>query len=144
MPDIKQPNIKADVPRPRVAGLATPVAPATDGDQKAGKASSKEAPTRKVVTTKSATPAKKRVARKKPASTTAKKPAAPRKTARAAAAASATSSDSRPSLSRDERQRLINDAAYLISLKRSSGLDGPQADWLYAETVIDMAFNSKD
>ena len=39
---------------------------------------------------------------------------------------------------------MINDAAYLISLKRHAGLNGPDADWLYAETVIDMAFDIKD
>ena len=47
-------------------------------------------------------------------------------------------------MSREARQRMISEAAYLISLKRHAGLHGPDADWLYAETVIDLVFDIAD
>ena len=101
---------------------------------------------------KAAAPARKKVARKK-AATGARKTSPGKKTAGAEAASlsasgggsrKAVTAAGRPSLSRDARQRMIGEAAYLISLKRHAGLTGPEADWLYAETVIDLVFDITD
>lgn len=156
MPEIKQPTIKGGgLPR-NVTNMATPVTPPpAEREKPAPKLASKEAPTQKVVTQKvvpqkAAAPARKKTVRKKPAAAP-KKTSAASKTARTPAAASAGKSvpraaaaQTRPTLSRDARQSMINDAAYLISVKRHAGVDGPEADWLYAETVVDMAFDIKD
>jgi hypothetical protein len=137
MPEIKHPSVKADSVQRNVAGVAP------------------EAPSRKTAKKKAAAPAKKRVTRKKAAAGE-KKPPAAGKAPRGAAAAAASSSvapmasapktnpGTKPALSSDARQRMISEAAYLISLKRHAGAAGPEADWLFAETVIDMVFDSAD
>lgn len=141
MPEIKHPSVKADSVQPNVAGVAPAAKP--------------EAPSRKTAKKKAAAPAKKRVTRKKAAAGE-KKPPAAGKAPRGAAAAAASSSvapmasapktnpGTKPALSSDARQRMISEAAYLISLKRHAGAAGPEADWLFAETVIDMVFDSAD
>jgi len=40
----------------------------------------------------------------------------------------------------DQRQKIIGEAAYLISLKRDQDTDNLLQDWVQAETVIDMLF----
>ena len=47
----------------------------------------------------------------------------------------------KPVLAPDERQRMISEAAYLISLRRDPAVGGPDSDWICAETVIDMIFD---
>lgn len=141
MSDLKQPTLKADGLMRNVTGAASPATTAAT-ERKPGKK-------------KSAAPVKKKVARKKVAATakvsspgnkaarasTLPEPAA--NTAAQVPAAPAPSS-ARPALSGDERQRMISEAAYLISLKRHAGANGPEADWLFAETVIDMVFGRTD
>jgi hypothetical protein len=143
MPEIKQPSVKADSMRRNIAGAGSPAAakPSTP----AGKTAKKEG----------APVVKKKIARKK-AATSAKRASPGTKTktvsADAASGSAPTSVDAsrpapaatRPALSRDARQRIIGEAAYLISLKREAGLSGPEADWLFAETVIDLVFDITD
>jgi len=114
-----------------------------------------EAAARKTADKTVAATSKKKVARKKAATST-KKASAGKKTVSADAASVAVSSPvssggsraasaaAKPALSREGRQRMIGEAAYLISLKRHAGLAGPEADWLYAETVIDLVFATED
>jgi hypothetical protein len=146
MPETKHPSVKANSVQRSVAGVASPaVAPAAKP----------ETPARKTAKKKAAAPAKKRVARKK-AATSATSAGPGKKTVRAEAASQSAASPAssgpareatvagRSALSRDARQRMIGEAAYLISLKRHAGLTGPEADWLYAETVIDLVFDITD
>ena len=94
-------------------------------------------------------------------SVAAKKKAAPKKTAavkkksvtrkQAAAVAKkqapgkkASPSPARPVISQQQRQQMIGDAAYLISLKRAPWQGSPETDWMSAETVIDMVFDVAD
>ena len=97
--------------------------------------------------------AKKKVARKKAASGSKRAPAGTKTVSANAASGSVPTSvgashsgtaATKPALSRDARQRIIGEAAYLISLKRQAGLSGPEADWLFAETVIDLVFDTTD
>jgi hypothetical protein len=146
MPEIKHPGVKAAGLQHNAAGVASPAVPA---------AAKSETPARKVAKKKAAAPVKKKVARKK-AATSAKKPSAGKRTVSTEAASqpssspasmrasAATNPGAKPALSRDARQRIIGEAAYLISLKRHAGAAGPEADWLYAETVIDMVFDIAD
>jgi len=146
MPEIKQPPVKAHGLQRNVTGMATPAEPAPAKPEAAG---------RKVAKTKTAGPAKKKVARNKTAGAAKKASPASQRVSTAAAttpssspaskvSASATKSATKPALSPDARQRMISEAAYLISLKRHAGAGGPDADWLYAETVIDLAFDIED
>jgi len=154
MPETKQPAIKASGLQPNVTGMATPGMPAANKHEAStGKGSKQKAaaPAKQ----KAAAPAKKKVTRKK-AAPAAKKASPGKKTVSAEAASSPSSNPAstvsapasrpgaKPALSRDARQRMIGEAAYLISLKRHAGVAGPDADWLYAETVIDLVFDSTD
>jgi hypothetical protein len=143
MPEIKQPSVKADSMQRNIAGAGSPAAakPKTP----AGKTAKKEA----------APVAKKKVARKKPATSAKRASPGPNTKPVSADAASgsvptavgaspAGTAATKPALSRDARQRIIGEAAYLISLKRHAGLSGPEADWLFAETVIDLVFDITD
>ena len=137
MPEIKHPSVKADSVQRNVAGVAPAAKPAE--------------PARKAVKKKAAAPAKKRVTRKKAAAGEKKPPAAAKPSAAAASSSVASTASApksnpgtKPALSGDARQRMISEAAYLISLKRHAGATGPDADWLFAETVIDMVFDSAD
>jgi hypothetical protein len=145
MSEIKQPVIKADGLQRKLAGGATP--PAASAEPKAASGN--------VVKKKATAATKKKVVRKKAASGTIT--ASPVKKTVAAEAASAASSTparaqsapaknprAKAALSGEARQRMISEAAYLISLKRHAGAAGPEADWLYAETVIDMVFDIAD
>lgn len=146
MSDLKQPTLKADGLMRNVTGVPSKVAPAATGS---------DAPTRKASKKKSAAPAKKPVARKK-VTGSAKKPAAGKKAGDTATspepasipapqdAAAPQAPAAKPVLSGEARQRMISQAAYLISMKRHAGANGPEADWLYAETVIDMVFDRTD
>lgn len=143
MPDLKQPAVKADGLMRNTTGIATPAADS-------------EGPGRKASKKKSAAPAKKRVARKKVSGAATAKKTSGKKAAAAAAnpepaqspapqvSAPSQKASARPTLSGQARQRTISEAAYLISLKRQAGANGPEADWLYAETVIDMLFDRTD
>jgi hypothetical protein len=141
MPEIKHPGVKADSMQRNIAGAGSPTA--AKSKTPAGKTAKKE----------DAPVAKKKVARKK-AATSAKRASAGTKTASADAtsasgptsvgASPAGTAAKRPALSGDARQRIIGEAAYLISLKRQAGLSGPEADWLFAETVIDLVFDTTD
>ena len=89
---------------------------------------------RKAVTKKTAAVKKKAVTRKQ-APPAAKKPASSKK---------AAISPARPVISPQQRQQMIGDAAYLISLKRAPWQGSPDTDWMSAETVIDMIFDVVD
>lgn len=147
MSDLKQPTVKADGLMRNVTGVASTVAPA---------ATERDAPARKASKKKSAAPAKKPVTRKK-VTGSAKKPAAAKKAAGTVTSPEQPASSPAPQasaapgapaakavLSGEARQRMISEAAYLISIKRHAGANGPEADWLYAETVIDMVFDRAD
>jgi hypothetical protein len=146
MPESKQPSVKAASVQHNTTAVASSAA------QTAAKP---EAPARKTAQKTVAATSKKKVARKKAATST-KKASAGKKTVSADAASVAVSSPvssegsraasaaAKPALSREARQRMIGEAAYLISLKRHAGLAGPEADWLYAETVIDLVFATED
>jgi len=88
--------------------------------------------------------AKKKTVTKK--ATVSKKKSVARKQAPPAANKKATSQKaaSRPVISQQQRQQMIGDAAYLISLKRAPWQGNPDTDWMSAETVIDMIFNVDD
>jgi len=143
MPEIKHPSVKADSVQRNIAGAGSPAA--AKAKTPAGKTAKKEG-----------TPvAKKKVARKK-AATSAKSASPGTKTVSAdeasgsasvptsVGASRAAAAAAKPALSRDARERIIGEAAYLISLKRQAGLGGPEADWLFAETVIDLVFDITD
>lgn len=141
MPESKHPSVKADSMQRNIAGAVAP--PAAKPKTPAGKTAKKEG----------APVAKKKIARKK-AATSAKRASPGTKTVSADAASGsvpasvgasrAAAAATKPALSRDARQRIIGEAAYLISLKRQAGLSGPEADWLFAETVIDLVFDTTD
>jgi hypothetical protein len=120
-----------------MAGGTGSTAPASAAAQQQPAAGKK--PARK----KAAASEQKKTTRKR-ATAGAAKTAASKTTAAANPAPAATASEGKSALSSGERQRMINDAAYLISLKRHAGANGPDADWLYAETVIDMVFDTTD
>jgi hypothetical protein len=118
------------------------------------KTTKKSAGTKKT-TAKAATASKDTSATKKAASTGTKKSAAAKKgktasTTKAKAKGenpswhSAGGNGSKPSITVDERQRLIGEAAYVISLKRDPNSGDPAVDWIQAEAVIDMIFTPAD
>lgn len=139
MPESKHPSVKADSMQRNIAGAVA--SPAAKPKTPAGKTAKKEG----------APVAKKKIARKK-AATSAKRASPGTETVSADAgsvpasvgAPRADAAATKPALSRDARQRIIGEAAYLISLKRQAGLSGPEADWLFAETVIDLVFDTSD
>lgn len=47
----------------------------------------------------------------------------------------------KPVLAPEARQRMIGEAAYLISQRRDPAVGSPETDWISAETVIDMIFD---
>lgn len=49
----------------------------------------------------------------------------------------------KPLISIEQRHSMISNAAYLLSLKRDPCNGCPDADWLNAETVIDMLYDVK-
>ena len=117
----------------------------TDSDstlsEKQAAASEISAPAKKKAATKKTTAAKKkRVAKKQPLSAAKKK--ASGKTTEAGPAAT-PANGAKPVISPQQRQQMIGDAAYLISLKRPPWLGNPDTDWMSAETVIDMIFDVK-
>ncbi len=88
-------------------------------------------PANKTVARKKAAPAEnKTVARKKPASKREKSPPS-------------VGVEAKPVLTSEQRQRMVGEAAYLISLKRPPHMGSSEIDWLSAETVIDMVFDVK-
>jgi hypothetical protein len=91
--------------------------------------------------------AKKKAAPKKAAAV--KKKSVTRKQATAVAkkqapGKNAAPSPARPVISQQQRQQMIGDAAYLISIKRAPWQGSPETDWMSAETVIDMVFDVAD
>jgi len=94
-------------------------------------AAKKSAPVKsKVAVTKKKTTAKKSLdAKSKPVSRSKK-----------TASKKVTFSGSKIMIANDQRQKIIGEAAYLISLKRDQGEDNLLQDWVQAETVIDMLF----
>ena len=88
------------------------------------------APKKKTAAKESPREVKPRVARKRVSS----KPAA----------AVATASSRKLTISREERHRMICEAAYLISSKRPPCTSTPEIDWVQAEAVIDMVFDSTE
>ena len=118
------------------------------------KTTKKSAGTKKT-TAKAATASKATSATKKAASTGTKKSAASKKAKTVSATKakakgenptwhSAGGNGSKPSITLDERQRLIGEAAYVISLKRDPNSGDPAVDWIQAEAVIDMIFTPAD
>lgn len=49
----------------------------------------------------------------------------------------------KPLISIEQRHSMISNAAYLLSLKRDPCNGCPDADWVNAETVIDMLYDVK-
>jgi hypothetical protein len=112
---------------------ATAAATATPGSAK------------KKVVTKKTTASKKKSAAGKKALPAAKKKATSKKAAGSPAGpASSPAKRAKPVISRQLRQQMIGDAAYLISLKRPPWQGNPDTDWMSAETVIDMVFDVDD
>lgn len=107
-------------------------------------ATSARATKKKAVTKKAPAAAKKKVARKKSAPAAKKKAARKSPAGTASAAAMTKTNSAKPLISREERQRMVGEAAYLISLKRHPDQGSPDSDWLSAETVIDMIFDVAD
>ena len=89
---------------------------------------------KKAVTKKATVSKRKSVARKQAP------PAANKK----ATSQKAASRPARPVITQQQRQQMIGDAAYLISLKRAPWQGDPDTDWMSAETVIDMIFDVND
>jgi len=74
-----------------------------------------------------------------------KTPVARKKVARKPVAAAApTAVRQKPTITREDRQRMICEAAYLISSKRPPYSGSPEIDWVQAEAVIDMVFDATD
>ena len=48
----------------------------------------------------------------------------------------------KPTITGEERHRMICEAAYLISSKRPSCSGSPEIDWVQAEAIIDMLFDA--
>jgi hypothetical protein len=129
MPETKQPKVKAQGFQPRAAG-GVASASATGKTQPAAATARKAA----VQADQKKTPRKR-------ATTTA---TGTRKTESKKPEAESATPAAKSKLSSDERHRLITNGAYLISLKRHAGASGADADWLFAETIIDMVFEPKD
>jgi hypothetical protein len=82
---------------------------------------------------------------KKKATPPASKKAASEKIAdKPAAAAPSAGKGAKPVITQQQRQQMIGDAAYLISLKRAPWQGSPDSDWICAETVVDMIFDVAD
>lgn len=102
-------------------------------------------PAKKKAVTRKAAASKKKTAAGKKASTTAKRKTTSRKTASNQTGTSSNSGNgTKPVISQRQRQQMIGDAAYLISLKRDPWQGSPHSDWVAAETVIDMFFDVTD
>ena len=137
MPESKQPKVKAQSYNPGAAGGI--------GSASSKPAAAQQAPAagKKPAGKKAGASEQKKTTRNKVQSG-ATKTAAAKTTAATSPARAPAAAEKKSVVSSGERQRMINDAAYLISLKRHAGADGPHADWLYAETVIDLVFNTTD
>jgi hypothetical protein len=89
-----------------------------------------------------AAPRKKTAARENPPEV---KPRVARKRVSSkSAAAVGTASSQKLTITREERHRMICEAAYLISSKRPPCTGTPEIDWVQAEAVIDMVFDSTE
>jgi hypothetical protein len=125
---------KADTVHPSAKNAESPAIPTPQS------ASTKK----KIVAKKASVANKKKLASED--APTASRTAASRKNtlSRAAASLPAPSAASKPLVSREERERMIVEASYLISQRRHPSLGSPETDWLSAETVIDMIFEVAD
>lgn len=84
---------------------------------------------------------RKRVASKQPLAAANQKATGKKPQNRPASAKASPTNGAKPVISQQQRQQMIGDAAYLISLKRAPWLGNPDTDWMSAETVIDMIFD---
>ena len=127
---------------PKKTDSDTPVSAISEKPAAASAAA--ESAKKKAVPKKTAASRKKKVATKK-APLTAKKKTVGRKTGGSTApSTSSPANGEKPVISQRQRQQMIGDAAYLISLKRPPWQGSPDTDWVSAETVIDMIFDVKD
>ena len=96
------------------------------------------------VTKKTAAAKKKSVVRKQAPPAAKKKVTSKKAAASPARPAPSSAKWAKPVISPQQRQQMIGDAAYLISLKRAPWQGDPHTDWMSAETVIDMIFDVDD
>ena len=100
---------------------------------------------KKKAATKKTTASKKKSVDRKQAQPAAKKKATSKKAAASPTRpASSSGKRAKPVISQLQRQKMIGDAAYLISLKRAAWQRDPDTDWMSAEAVIDMIFDVDD
>jgi len=106
--------------------------PVSAVSQKPAAATTTPGPVKKKAVTKKTAVSKKKSVVSKQVPPAAKKKATSKKAAR---------SPAKPVISQQQRQQMIGDAAYLISLKRAPWQGNADTDWMSAETVIDMVFD---
>jgi hypothetical protein len=99
---------------------------------------------KKAASKKTTASKKKRVASKQPLAAANKKASAKKARKSPASPTVSPANGAKPVISQQQRQQMIGDAAYLISLKRAPWLGNPDTDWMSAETVIDMIFDVDD
>lgn len=109
--------------------------PVSTASEKPAAATTPSVAVKKKAAPKKTAAVKKKSVSRKQAAAVAKKQAPGRK---------ASPSPARPVISQQQRQQMIGDAAYLISLKRAPWQGSPETDWMSAETVIDMIFDVAD
>lgn len=129
---ISSKNIDSDTPASTVSEKPA-AATATPGSAK-----------KKAVSKKTTASKKKNVARKQPLTAAKKKTTSKTAAGSPAGPASSPANGAKPVISQQQRQQMIGDAAYLISLKRNPWQGNPDIDWMSAETVIDMIFEVDD
>lgn len=116
--------------------------PVSTGSQKPTAAATTSGSAKKAAVTKKTTAAKKKSVVRKQTPPAAKKKATSRKAAASPTRPAPSSAKrAKPVISPQQRQQMIGDAAYLISLKRAPWQGDPHTDWMSAETVIDMIFD---
>ena len=67
-----------------------------------------------------------------------------KKTAATRTASSATVTNAKPAITAQERERLVREAAFLLSMNRNPCDGSPSVDWRQAEAVIGMIFDIRD
>jgi len=119
--------------------------PLSTVSEKPAAAATTPGPAKKKAASQKTTASKKKTVARKQAPPAAKKKATSKKAAASPARPAPSSANrTKPLISQQQRQQMIGDAAYLISVKRAPWQGDPDSDWMAAETVIDMIFDVVD
>ncbi len=122
----KKPAAKTTVAKSKKTAASNQAASTTTAGKK------KEAATNKKPATKTKAGSKSKITTK---------PESSKETVRWLAAGS---QGEKPNISFNERERMISEAAFVISQNRDPHVGGPEIDWLQAEAVIDLIFSASE